>query len=74
MLLVLSVGVFAGFIDSAVGGGGLLRLPVLLSAGLPPHVAMEPINSPLRLLLRLPASSTYRAESFRERQELWAGH
>ena len=40
LLLVLSVGVFAGFIDSAVGGGGLLRLPVLLSAGLPPHVAI----------------------------------
>ena len=40
LLLVLSVGVFAGFIDSAVGGGGLLRLPVLLSVGLPPHAAI----------------------------------
>lgn len=34
------VGVFAGFVDSAVGGGGLLRLPAMLSAGLPPHVAL----------------------------------
>ena len=34
------VGVFAGFVDSAVGGGGLLRLPAMLGAGLPPHVAL----------------------------------
>ena len=34
------VGVFAGFVDSAVGGGGLLRLPAMLWAGLPPHVAL----------------------------------
>ena len=36
----MMVGVFAGFVDSAVGGGGLLRLPAMLSAGLPPHVAL----------------------------------
>ena len=39
-LLLMMVGVFAGFVDSAVGGGGLLRLPAMLSAGLPPHVAL----------------------------------
>ena len=39
-LLLMLVGVFAGFVDSAVGGGGLLRLPAMLSAGLPPHVAL----------------------------------
>ena len=39
-LLLMFVGVFAGFVDSAVGGGGLLRLPAMLSAGLPPHVAL----------------------------------
>lgn len=39
-LLITAVGVFAGFVDSAVGGGGLLRLPALLSVGLPPHVAI----------------------------------
>ena len=39
-LLLMIVGVFAGFVDSAVGGGGLLRLPAMLSAGLTPHVAL----------------------------------
>ncbi len=39
-LLLMLVGVFAGFVDSAVGGGGLLRLPAMLGAGLPPHVAL----------------------------------
>ncbi len=39
-LLLMALGVFAGFVDSAVGGGGLLRLPAMLSAGLPPHVAL----------------------------------
>ena len=34
------VGVFAGFVDSSLGGGGLLRLPAMLWAGLPPHVAL----------------------------------
>ena len=39
-LLLMLVGVFAGFVDSAVGGGGLLRLPAILWAGLPPDVAL----------------------------------
>ncbi len=39
-LLLMGLGVFAGFVDSAVGGGGLLRLPAMISAGLPPHVAL----------------------------------
>ena len=39
-LLLMAVGVFAGFIDSAVGGGGLIRLPAMLAAGLPPHIAL----------------------------------
>ena len=39
-VLLMLVGVFAGFVDSAVGGGGLLRLPAILAAGLPPHMAL----------------------------------
>ena len=34
--LVLMTG-FAGFVDSAAGGGGLISLPAYLFAGLPPH-------------------------------------
>ena len=37
---VLAGGLAAGFIDSIAGGGGLITLPVLLAAGLPPHLAL----------------------------------
>jgi len=30
----------AGFIDAIAGGGGLLTVPALLTAGLPPHVTL----------------------------------
>ena len=33
-------GLFAGFVDSIAGGGGLISLPVLLSVGLPPQIAL----------------------------------
>lgn len=33
-------GLFAGFVDSIAGGGGLISLPVLLSVGLPPQLAL----------------------------------
>jgi uncharacterized membrane protein YfcA len=33
-------GLLAGFVDSIAGGGGLIALPVLLSAGLPPSLAL----------------------------------
>ena len=39
-LSVASGGLIAGFIDSIAGGGGLITLPVLLAAGLPPHLAI----------------------------------
>ena len=39
MLLAL-VGLFAGFIDAVVGGGGMLTVPALLSIGLPPHLTL----------------------------------
>ena len=33
-------GLAAGFVDSIAGGGGLISIPALLSAGLSPHVAL----------------------------------
>lgn len=33
-------GFFAGFVDSIAGGGGLITVPVLLSVGIPPHLAL----------------------------------
>lgn len=39
-LILFSGGFCAGFVDSIAGGGGLIALPVLLSIGLPPHLAL----------------------------------
>jgi len=38
--LLVAVAFAAGFVDSIAGGGGLLSLPALLAAGLPPHLAL----------------------------------
>ncbi|USD36437.1 TSUP family transporter [Ferrimonas sp. SCSIO 43195] len=40
MLLLSAVAFAAGFIDAVAGGGGLLTIPALLTAGLPPHLAL----------------------------------
>lgn len=39
-LTLCSVGFIAGLIDAIAGGGGMLTVPVLLTSGLPPHVAL----------------------------------
>lgn len=39
-LLVLVIGVTAGFVDSTVGSGGLISIPFLIFLGLPPQVAI----------------------------------
>ncbi len=39
-LILFSGGFCAGFVDSIAGGGGLISLPVLLSVGLPPQLAL----------------------------------
>ncbi len=39
-IILCSVALAAGFIDAIAGGGGLLTVPALLSAGLPPHIAL----------------------------------
>lgn len=41
LLLILSAVAFlAGFIDSIAGGGGLITVPALLTAGVPPHMVL----------------------------------
>src|SRR5262245_20267054 len=37
---LFGTGLVAGFVDSIAGGGGLITLPVLLSVGLPPQLAL----------------------------------
>lgn len=38
--VMFGVALFTGFIDSIAGGGGLVMMPALLAAGLPPHLAI----------------------------------
>lgn len=40
ILLLFATGLFSGTVDAIAGGGGLISLPVLLSIGLPPHLAL----------------------------------
>lgn len=40
ILALASVAFVAGFVDAIAGGGGLLTIPALLTAGLPPHLAL----------------------------------
>jgi uncharacterized membrane protein YfcA len=40
LLLLCGAALAAGFIDSIAGGGGLLLVPSLLLAGVPPHLAL----------------------------------
>lgn len=39
-ITLCGVGFLAGLIDAIAGGGGMLTIPTLLTAGLPPHVAL----------------------------------
>jgi uncharacterized protein len=40
LLALAGVGLLAGFVDAVAGGGGMLSVPALLSAGLPPIAAL----------------------------------
>ena len=40
LILLCATGLVAGFVDSIAGGGGLLTVPALLAAGLPPQLAL----------------------------------
>ncbi|XSF08628.1 TSUP family transporter [Myxococcus faecalis] len=40
LLLLCVAALVAGMVDAIAGGGGLITLPALLTAGLPPHVAL----------------------------------
>jgi hypothetical protein len=38
--ILFTVGIIAGFIDAIAGGGGIITIPALLAAGIPPHEAL----------------------------------
>ena len=37
ILILSAVALVAGFVDSIAGGGGMITLPALMFAGIPPH-------------------------------------
>ncbi len=40
LILLFAGGALAGFVDSIAGGGGIITVPLFLSVGLPPHLAL----------------------------------
>jgi len=40
LAILFATGLVAGFVDSIAGGGGLITMPVLMSLGLPPQLAL----------------------------------
>lgn len=40
LLALMAVGMLAGFVDAIAGGGGMISVPALLSAGIPPVAAL----------------------------------
>ena len=40
LVLLAVAGAFAGFVDSIVGGGGLISVPAMLLTNLPPSMAL----------------------------------
>ncbi|SEG51126.1 TSUP family transporter [Oceanospirillum linum] len=40
LLFLMLVAFVAGFIDAIAGGGGLITIPALLTAGIPPHLSL----------------------------------
>lgn len=40
LLFLMLVAFLAGFIDAIAGGGGLITVPALLTAGIPPHLSL----------------------------------
>lgn len=40
LIIICVAGFFAAFVDSIVGGGGMISIPVLLATGMPTHLAL----------------------------------
>lgn len=40
LLFICTAGFIAAFVDSIAGGGGIISIPALMAAGMPPHIAL----------------------------------
>jgi len=63
LLALAVVGLCAGFVDAIAGGGGMLSLPALLSAGLPPVAALA-TNKMQSIIGTIIATATYWRRGF----------
>jgi uncharacterized membrane protein YfcA len=70
--LLLPAAAAAGFVDSVAGGGGIITLPALLVAGLPPHLALG-TNKLQSSFGSLAATMRYRAAGLIDLREMWPG-
>lgn len=72
VLIMATTGFLAGFVDSIAGGGGIITVPVLLSLGLPPHLALGTNKFQSSLGSITSAYRYYRKKLFTLR-ETWLG-
>ena len=70
--LLLPIAAAAGFVDSIAGGGGIITLPALLAAGLPPHLALG-TNKLQSSFGSLAATLRYRAAGLVDLREMAPG-
>ena len=70
--LLAPVAAAAGFVDSIAGGGGIITLPALLAAGLPPHLALG-TNKLQSSFGSLAATLRYRAAGLVDLREMAPG-
>lgn len=63
---------FGGFIDAIAGGGGLICLPALLAAGIPPHAALA-TNKLQGVFGTFTAAANFAKKGFVNFSEIWVG-
>jgi uncharacterized membrane protein YfcA len=68
LLILALVAFFAGFIDAIAGGGGLLTIPALLTAGLPPHLVLGTNKLSSTFGAAIASFTFYRRNLFHPRQ------
>lgn len=70
--IFLLTGIFAGFVDSIAGGGGIITVPVLLASGMPPHIALA-TNKLQSSFGSFTASFNYMHKGLVKLKDVWQG-
>lgn len=72
LLALAGAGLLAGFVDAIAGGGGLIALPALLAAGVPPVIALG-TNKVQSVVGTAIAATTYWRKGFADLRALAVG-